>query len=278
MAVRPEEECVVPGIVVEAEETGSKSIAAVERAIDVLLLFGRSGRPDMGVTEIAQELGITKGAVHRILTALRSRRLVTADPTTRRYALGPAAVALGRAYLARTDLRMLAAPELRALAEECGETATLSVRRGETRLYVDQVLPASELRIEVAVGTPFPLHAGASSKAILAFLSDDEIDVYLGQPRLEELTARTVTNAAALRKEIAQIRKRGYATSVGERQEGAAAVAAPVLDHDGCVIAAVSLAGPQFRFRQRLSECAAKVQASAARLSAEFGHGLVDAD
>src|SRR4051794_18235417 len=105
----------MPGVVAETEETTGKSIAAVERAIDVLLLFGRSGRPDMGVTEIAQELGITKGAVHRILTALRSRRLVTADPTSRRYALGPAAVALGRAYLARTDLRMVAAPELRAL-------------------------------------------------------------------------------------------------------------------------------------------------------------------
>ncbi|WP_436772289.1 IclR family transcriptional regulator [Yinghuangia sp. YIM S09857] len=268
----------MPGVVAEAEESTSKSIAAVERAMDVLLLLGRSGRPDMGVTEIAQELGITKGAVHRILTALRSRRLVTADPTTRRYALGPAAVALGRAYLARTDLRMLAAPELRALASECDETATLSVRRGDTRLYVDQVLPASELRIEVSLGTPYPLHAGASSKAILAFLPDDEIDAYLAQSRLAALTERTVTNAAALRKEIGLIRKRGYATSVGERQEGTAAVAAPVLDHDGCVIGVISLAGPQFRFRQAVAERAARVTEAAARVSAEFGHGLGDAD
>ncbi|MGA4545219.1 IclR family transcriptional regulator [Uniformispora flossi] len=269
----------MPGAVdADTEETTGKSIAAVERAIDVLLLFGRSGRPDLGVTEIAQELGITKGAVHRILTALRSRRLVAADPATRRYALGPAAVALGRAYLARTDLRMTAAPELRALAAERGETATLSVRRGDTRIYVDQVVPASELRIEVAIGSPYPLHAGASSKAILAFLSDAEIDAYLDRSRLEALTARTVTNAAALRKEIALIRKRGYATSAGERQEGAAAVAAPVLDHDGGVIAVVSLAGPQFRFRQRLTECAPSVLQAARRLSAEFGYGLADAD
>ncbi|MEU8135088.1 IclR family transcriptional regulator [Streptodolium elevatio] len=268
----------MPAAAADVEETTGRSIAAVERAIDVLLFFGRSGRPDLGVTEISQELGITKGAVHRILTALRSRRLVTADPTTRRYALGPAAVALGRAYLARTDLRMLAAPELRRLAETCGETATLSVRRGETRLYVDQVPPSSELRIEVPLGTPFPLHAGASSKAILAFLTEDEIDAYLGQARLEVLTERTVTNAAALRKEIGLIRKRGYAASSGERQEGAAAVAAPVLDHDGCVIAVVSLAGPQFRFRQRASEYAQHVVDAANRVSAEFGHGLVGTD
>ncbi|NUU24370.1 MAG: IclR family transcriptional regulator [Streptomycetaceae bacterium] len=267
----------VPGAAVaDNEETSGRSIAAVERALDVLLLFGRSGRPDLGVTEIAQELGITKGAVHRILTALRSRRLVTADPSTRRYALGPAAVALGRAYLARTDLRMLAGPELRRLADECGETATLSVRRGGTRIYVDQVVPDNELRIEVPIGTPYPLHAGASSKALLAFLADDEIDAYLGQGRLDALTERTVTNPAALRKELGQIRKRGYATSSGERQDGAAALAAPVLDHDGCVIAVISVSGPQTRFRQRLTECAPHVLGAAARISTHFGHDTTD--
>ena len=145
----------------EEGETSSRSIAAVERAMDVLLLFGRSAQPDFGVTEIATELGLTKAAVHRILTALRSRDLITVDPSTRRYALGHAAVALGRAYLARTDLRAMAAPELRRLGEQTGETATLSLRRGNTRLYVDQVVPEQELRMEVVLGVPYPLHAAA---------------------------------------------------------------------------------------------------------------------
>ncbi|MCF2531540.1 IclR family transcriptional regulator [Yinghuangia soli] len=260
-------------VVDEQEESGSRSIASVERAMDVLLLFGRSGQPDLGVTEIGNELGLTKAAVHRILTALRSRRLISADPTTRRYALGPAAVALGRAYLARTDLRLLAAPELRALSAESGETATLSVRRGDTRLYVDQVVPPQDLRIDVALGTPYPMHAGASSKVMLAFLADEEIEVFLTQRNLEALTDRTITNTAKLRKEIAQIRKRGYATSQGERQEGAAAIAAPVLDYDGFMIAALSVTGPQSRFRTRMAECAPMVVAAAQRLSAEFGYG-----
>lgn len=162
-----------------SEENSSRSIAAVERAMDVLLLFGRSGRADLGVTEIAQELHITKAVVHRILTALRNRDLVLADPVTRRYALGPAAISLGRAYLARTDLRTMAAPELRRLAAQCGETATLSIRRGDTRLYVDQVVPQQELRIEVALGIPYPLHAGSSSKVVLAFMPEHEIEEYL---------------------------------------------------------------------------------------------------
>ncbi len=74
------------------EESQSRSIAAVERAMDVLLHFGRTDQPDLGVTEIATALGLTKAAVHRILTALRSRELITVDPATRRYALGHAAV------------------------------------------------------------------------------------------------------------------------------------------------------------------------------------------
>ncbi|MCA2188867.1 IclR family transcriptional regulator [Nonomuraea cavernae] len=258
---------------VQAEsETQSRSIAAVERAMDVLLLFGRSTRADLGVTEIATELDLTKAAVHRILTALRSRELIALDPVTRRYSLGHAAIALGRAYLARTDLRAMAGPELRRLSSRVGETATLSVRRGDTRLYVDQVVPDQELRMEVSLGIPYPLHAGSSSKAILAFLRPDDIEGYLHRHGLERLTERTITDPAKLRAELTAIRRRGYATSFGERQEGSVSIAAPVFDHDGLVIAAVSVSGPGSRFKQRLQEQAPLVVESAARLSAQLGH------
>ncbi|GGM05772.1 IclR family transcriptional regulator [Dactylosporangium sucinum] len=241
--------------------------------MDVLLLFGRVGRPDLGVTEIAAELGLTKAAVHRILTALRNRDLVAVDPTTRRYALGHAAVALGRAYLARTDLRAIAAPELRGLSAETGETATLSIRRGDMRLYADQVVPEQELRLEVQLGTPYPLHAGASSKAFLAFLGADEIEYYLDQhAELEPVTDKTIVDAKALRLEIAAIQRRGYATSLGERKIGAASIAAPVFDHDGHVIAVLSLAGPLSRFKPRMSECADTLLAAAGRVSAHLGY------
>lgn len=255
-----------------SEENSSRSIAAVERAMDVLLLFGRSGRADLGVTEIAQELHITKAVVHRILTALRNRDLVLADPVTRRYALGPAAISLGRAYLARTDLRTMAAPELRRLAAQCGETATLSIRRGDTRLYVDQVVPQQELRIEVSIGIPYPLHAGSSSKAVLAFMPEHEIEEYLSRHELEPFTERTVTDPAKLRKELTVIRRRGYATSAGEREGGSVSAAAPVLGHDGHVVAALSVAGPQSRFKPRMAECVPLLVAAAERISAEFGH------
>ncbi|WP_262379708.1 IclR family transcriptional regulator [Nonomuraea sp. PA05] len=253
-------------------ESQSRSIASVERAMDVLLLFGRSSRPDLGVTEIATELDLTKAAVHRILTALRSRELIALDPVTRRYSLGHAAIALGRAYMARTDLRAMAGPELRRLSQQTAETVTLSVRRGDTRLYVDQAVPAQELRMEVSLGIPYPLHAGSSSKAILAFLRPEEVEAYLVRHQLDALTPKTITEPDKLRAELATVRRRGYATSLGERQEGAASVAAPIFDHDGLVIAAVSVAGPATRFKPHLQEAAQPLLETAARLSARLGY------
>ncbi|WP_245923713.1 IclR family transcriptional regulator [Paractinoplanes atraurantiacus] len=255
------------------EESQSRSVAAVERAMDVLLYFGRVDAPDLGVTEIAGALGLTKAAVHRILTALRSRELITLDPSTRRYALGHAAVALGRAYLARTDVRAMAAPELKYLSDKYKETATLSLRRGDTRLYVDQVVPDQELRLEVTLGIPFPLHAGASSKAFLAFVPSADRENYLSRHGLERVTDKTITDVAKLRKDLNAAAKKGYTTSLGERQAGAASIAYPIFDHDGHPVAVISVAGPAMRFKPEASDALiADLGASAARISGQLGY------
>ncbi|WP_405182840.1 IclR family transcriptional regulator [Nocardia sp. NBC_01377] len=257
---------------VSEPESPSRSIAAVERAMDVLLLFGRSGRADLGVTEIATELGITKAAVHRILTALRNRDLIAFEPSTRRYTLGHAAIALGRAYMARTDLRIMAAPELRRLASLTGETVTLSIRRGDTRMYVDQVVPDHELRVEVSLGVPYPLYAGSSSKVILAYLGKQDIDDYLRRQDLVAFTDDTITSRTALRAELTATRKRGYAISLGERQIGVASIAAPILDHDGGVMAAISVCAPLSRFEPRIDEFVPILLKSGRAISAQLGY------
>ena len=100
-------------------------------------------------------------------------------------------------------------------------------------MYVDQVVPDREVRMEVAVGHPYPLHAGASSKAFLAYLEPEEIDAYIARSGLAAMTDKTVTDERSLRKELAEIRRQGYSISFGERQAGAASAAAPVLDHEG---------------------------------------------
>lgn len=252
------------------EAAGSQSIAAVERALDVLLLFGRSAAASLGVTEIAAELVIPKAAVHRILTSLRTRDLIAFDRSSRRYMLGPAAVALGRAYLAKLDVRSLAAEEMAWLSAQTGETATLSIRHGDVRLYVDQVLPSREVRMEVTIGNYHPLHAGASSKAFLAF--DEDPADYVRRHELDDLTDHTITDPAKLLRELATVRRRGYASSTGERQVGAASVAAPVFDHTGHVVAVISVSGPAERMAGHLPACTQALLAATSRLSARMGY------
>ncbi|WP_395105361.1 IclR family transcriptional regulator [Actinomadura sp. SCN-SB] len=246
--------------------------STVERAADVLVLFAEAGTRTLGVTEIADTLGMSKPAVHRILTSLRSRRLVEVDGQTRKYALGLTAMRLGLTYLDHIDVRRLAAPELVALCHATGETATLSTRVGAQRVYVDQVTPDRDVIMSVSLGVPFPLHAGASSKAFLAFLTEPEISEYLNADHLSRVTDRTVVEPDALRAELAEIRRLGYARSFAERQSGAASVAAPVFDHHGLPAAVVSVCGPVERFRGEAEACAEALLAATARLSELMGH------
>ena len=250
---------------------GSQTIATVERAADVLVLFAGSQEPSLGVTEIAQALDLSKAAVHRILASLRTRRLVELDEESRRYRLGPTAFALGVAYQSRIDVRQTAAGELAALSRETQETATLSVLSGDGRMYVDQVTPHREIVMSVPLGLMFPLHAGASSKAMLAFLPADEVERALAAP-LTALTGSTLTDVESLRAELERVRQQGYATSKGERQAGAASIAAPVFDHQGRPIAAISICGPAERFGRRLTEAVAILPAATARVSSRLGH------
>ncbi|MEU5991452.1 IclR family transcriptional regulator [Spirillospora sp. NPDC047418] len=253
-------------------ESSSKTVATVERAADVLVLFAEPGSVTLGVTEIAERLGLSKAAVHRILASLRLRGLIDLDQETRRYSLGLTTMRLGLAYLDRINIRRIAAPELTSLSRSLSETATLSIRTGNTRVYVDQVTPSREVIMSVGLGIPYPLHAGGSSKAFLAFLDEEEIDAYFADTPLTRLTERTIVDEDALRKELRTIRRRGYAQSVSERQPGSASVAAPVLDHHGRPAGVISVCGPAERFRGEAKRCAEALLEVTGRLSAGMGH------
>ena len=227
-------------------------IATIDRALSVLDLMAATDSDDLGVTEIARKLGLSKAVVHRILVTLVARDYLRVDANTRRYSLGPMALVLGSAYLAQLDLRNLALPRLQVLSERTGETATLSLRNGWTRMYVDQVTPDREIRMSVPIGQSYPLHAGSSSKSFLAFLPLEEQERYLQERELTQLTDTTITDRQMLRIELAMVRKRGYAVSLEERQAGAASIAGPILDGTGHPIAAISVCGPVERFRGQL--------------------------
>lgn len=248
----------------------SGTAATVARAVDILMYFSEVDSRDLGVTEIADALGLSKTAVHRILTSLRVWDLVELDETTRRYRLGVGVMRLGTAYLDRLDLRQMARQELVSLSARTSETATLSMRSGKMRAYVDQVTPNREVIMSVTLGEVFPLHAGASSKAFLAFLPEPAIEDYISAG-LAPLTERTKVDPDALLRELAEVRKNGYASSDGERKSGAASVAAPVFDHTGAPIAVISVCGPSERFVKAAAGYRELLLESTARLSLAMG-------
>jgi IclR family acetate operon transcriptional repressor len=249
-------------------------VTAVVRTADVLTFLAQGPPRPVGVTEIANGLGLSKAVVFRILVSLQDRGYVEFDAKTRRYLLGPKCLALGMAYLERTDTRRSVHDALVTLSARSEETATMSLRTGWERMYVDQILPPDNIKMVVPIGRLFPLHAGASSKAFLAFLPEPECERFFTEHAdLPALTERTVVDAGALRAELEEIRATGFATSLGERQHGAASVAAPILDGSGAPTAVISVCGPIERFESRREDAARMLLEETTLLSQQAHRG-----
>jgi DNA-binding IclR family transcriptional regulator len=219
---------------------------------DILLLFLHQPG-GIGITEAARRLGLSKAVVHRVLRSLEDRAFVRFDGRTRLYVLGPAVSALGAKALGRTDLRTAAMPVLRRLQHETGETTTVSALVGNHRVYLDQVVSLAEIKMTVEIGRAWPLHAGSSSRAILAF-APRELREQVLAGELPGLTPITITDRAALAASLEQVRARGVAISRGERQPGAGSIAAPVFGPEGTVVGAISVCGPVDRFTGEVTD------------------------
>lgn len=256
----------------EIDGDDSRSRSGLGRALAVINIISEQAPQTLGVSTIARELGLPKAVAHRILKELVTDGFLTFSEETKRYRLGPGALAVGLAALRALDVPDIARRYMMRLVRTTGETATLSLRQGWSRVYIDQVLSPHEVRMSVSLGTSHPLHSGSSSKAILAALSDAEIEEYLTHRPLEQVTAGTITSVDELWSEIARIREHGFAVSLGERQAGAGSVAAAVLYPTGQVFGSISLCGPRDRFTREACEShGGLVAEAAADISAEFG-------
>ena len=233
---------------------------SADRVADILLLFSRADGA-LGVSEISRTLGFSKAVVHRILQSLASRGLVQTATNSSSYLLGPSAVSLGNRAWSQSDLRSLAAPVLRGLREETRETSTLSVLTSHARVYLDQYESPQEIKMVVEIGVRHPLHSGASSRAILAFLPSTYTAEALQQLAEQDPEVDTQVYRARLDK----VRADGYAMSMDERKIGAASIAAPFFDKAGNVIGSISSCGPIFRYGGSDLEAHASKVVSAAR-------------
>lgn len=240
---------------------------AALRAIRLLKLF-TAERPEMTLAELSRGSGLNKTTTHRLLRALQSEDLVERDAATSAYSLGPGLMALGVQALSSSDLRRRVRPLLKLLARSSGETATLEVPVGDSMLILDEVAGTHVVGSAGNVGTRWPLHATSTGKAYLAF--DDHGLDRLGSP-LKALTARTLVDRDAFQPQFIEIRRRGYAVSVDELEEGYAAVATVIRGALGDVQGTLCIGGPTQRFNAaRRAELGASLCEAAMRLNPEI--------
>lgn len=219
----------------------------VERSLSVIYALSTSNQQHFGVTELSRSLGLSKTVVHRTLQGLVETKFVTYNEYLRRYSLGPGAFAVGIAALRRFNIQEMVRRTLEEISQLSQETATFSTLQGRSRVYVDQVVSHQSRRFEVEMGKQYPLHAGSSSKCILAAYSQEELESIL-DARLDRLTSRTVTDGERLRAQLRQIRRRGHAISLGERDLKGGGVASAVHQGDGNVFGSISVCFPASRF------------------------------
>lgn len=220
------------------------SSSTAGQVLDILLLFNRTSG-DLSAEEISERIGTPRSTTYRYLRTLLEKGFLEKRPSGK-YFLGHAFLSLGRVAHRNDDLAQAARPVMEQLMHATQETVLLSRKSGRYSVCIEKIEGPASLRITFEKGDLQPLHAGASSKILLAYTGREEQDRYLSQP-LEAFTEVTQTDPEKLRQQLDEIRQAGYCITNGEVDFGAVAVSVPIVDPHGHLVAALSLAGPVFR-------------------------------
>lgn len=228
-------------------EKTAKESSTVVTALKLLDWFNE-GRLELGLSDFARLSGLPKANILRHLAALESCGILIKDDQ-KKYRLGYKTLEL--AYIARKKLRVrdLLLPYMKKLGELTGETVTLQVEDKNRGICIERFDSNSTLVYLPPIGSMEYLHAGASRKALLAFLPPEQIEEVIAEG-LPAVTADTVTDPAVLRREMAEIREKGFAISEGQHVDGIVAVSAPIKMEGGAVVASLSVVGPAFRIQE----------------------------
>lgn len=247
----------------------------VEKALRILRYLGDHQGVTAGLTEISDFLGYNKSTVYRILSVLEQFGFVEQSPVTQKYSLGVGLLELGTAYLANSELRKQARPYLEKLVEDSGETVHLAVLREWEVVYLDRVEPPSSgISVAQKVGKRFPAYCTAVGKSLLAWLPAEQLQRFFREVALQPMTPKTITDPQELRRQLAQVKERGYAIDDEEIHEWGRCVAAPVFDFTGQAVAAISVSGLSMRLTdERIAAVLAPRVVDAARdISCRLGY------
>jgi len=226
----------------------SYPLKALDKSLAILEVLSRENSP-LSIAELSERLGIYPSTIHRILDTLRYWEYVEQDSHTQKYQLGLKVLELGMTKLQGMELIKEASSYLKELQNQSNETVHLAILEEGEILYLDKEESSQSIRMVSKVGRRVPVHCTALGKVLLAYLDEEEQEKVLNEKRLSPFTENTITNKKKLREELSKVREQGFAEDREEHQKDVCCLAAPIKDHRGTVIAAVSLSVPAFRMK-----------------------------
>jgi DNA-binding IclR family transcriptional regulator len=247
-------------------------INSILRACNILKCFS-GAKSHFKISELARHLGLDRSTTYRILLSLEQARFVEKDEKTGTYSLGLAAFETGNAYLMQTDLIQVSKPIMTELAQKVQETVHLAVLSDIEIVYVDKVDSPRTLGVMSKLGQRGPLHCTSLGKTLLAFQPEDEQTRTIQRIRMTPFTSRTITSKQKLIEELRVIKKQGYALDRREIEEDVECIGAPIRNHLGDVIAALSISGPQRKINTpQEKQFVGEVIKAAALVSSKLGY------
>jgi IclR family acetate operon transcriptional repressor len=249
-------------------------VRSVQRALTLLRTF-LTHDGACSASELSKETGLDPSTVFRLLVTLEAQGFVEVDPATARYRPGVVLLELGSRFLKNNDLRSRAIGQLERLRDKFGETVHLTILDGNEVVYLEKLAGLHPIGfMSSRVGDRNPAHCTGVGKALLAYLSDEELARRYPNPHLKRYTEHTLTDLKALRAELERVRKQGYAVDLEEHERGVKCVAVPTFDHKG-IAAAVSVSGPVDRMDDHLEkdDLVDDLLDASRRISAQMGWG-----
>lgn len=225
----------------------------VGKAVSILK---RLGNPpyEMGVTDIAKEMGLVKSGVHTILRELLKGNLLVQNPSTKKYSLGPVLYRLGHVYSTSKGLSEISQSTMESISKLTGMGVFIGIREGLVPILAYKHNGSDDFLYEEQIGESFPFNASAMGKLLTAYLKPEEIEYILKNETFEKITPKSITDPEELKKDYELIRSQGFCVSASENRVGAFGIAFPITDRLGNVNACLCMVGPSEKFVPEVRE------------------------
>ena len=244
---------------------------AVERAL-ILLRYIVDHPEGLSIREVSREYGYSPATVQKLVSALNNQDFITQDQATERYHLGLEAVRLGLTAVERLEVRQVARPFLSTLSSETEETVFLAIARGDHVIYIDKVVSDRLIRMDAPLGVNRPFNCTSVGKVLLSGMPPDKVAELAVQGVFEHRTENSIVEIDAIQAELEQVHQRGWVLDNEEYALGAYCIGAPVYNHEGQIIAALTVSGPAERIKGNLDILVEKVKSNAQAVSEAMGY------